>query len=616
VFRWFEKLIPAFPEEAPRQPPPSLWAFCIHYARPMGRVLGAMALFSATAAVAEVALMGFLGRLVEKLAEAERDTFLTEHFNELLLWGALMLLGLPLVKLLYGLFLFQGTLGVFPMRIRWMAHRWLLGQSAQFFADEFAGRLSTKLMQTSLAVRETVVKLLDVMLYVLIYFTGGLLLVGASDWRLAMPMLGWLVLYAGALRFFLPRMKAAAERQANARAQMTGRIVDSYSNIQTVKLFGHAAREEAYAQSGMDRFLGTVHAQMRLVTGVQTTLTTLNGLLMFAVSATAIALWLEEAVGLAAITVALGLVLRLNGMSQWILWELSALFENVGTVVDGMSTLSVPPAIVDSPDAQALKVERGAIAFQQVEFHYGKGGGVLDGFDLEISPGEKVGLVGRSGAGKSTLVSLLLRFHDLEGGRILIDGQDIAELRQESLRSQIGVVTQDSAMLHRSVRENIVYGRPDATEAEVERALRLAHAHDFVPELRDPKGRRGLDAHVGERGVRLSGGQRQRLALARVFVKDAPILVLDEATSALDSEVENAIQESLEDLMEGKTVLAIAHRLSTIAHLDRLVVLDRGAIVEQGTHDELLARDGLYASLWHRQSGGFLAGGLRVPVQA
>jgi len=616
VFRWFEKLIPAFPEEAPDQPPSSLWAFCIHYARPLRRVLGAMALFSAAAAVAEVALMGYLGRLVEKLAEADRATFLTEHSTELFLWGGLMLLGLPLVKLLYGLFLFQGTLGVFPMRIRWLGHRWLLGQSTQFFADEFAGRLSTKLMQTALAVRETVTKLLDVMLYVAIYFTGGLLLIGAADWRLALPMTGWLVLYIGALRFFLPRMKRAAERQAGARALMTGRIVDSYTNIQTVKLFGHAAGEEAHAREGMDGFLETVHAQMRLVTGVQTTLTTLNGLLMFAVSATAIALWMEEAVGLAAITVALGLVLRLNGMSQWILWELSALFENVGTVVDGMSTLSVPPTVVDAPESTDLKVTRGAIRFEQVEFHYGKGSGVLDRFDLDIRPGEKVGLVGRSGAGKSTLVSLLLRFHDLEGGRILVDGQDVSRVRQESLRSQIGVVTQDSAMLHRSVRENIVYGRPDAKEAQVQRALRMAHADDFVPELRDAKGRRGLDAHVGERGVRLSGGQRQRIALARVFVKDAPILVLDEATSALDSEVESAIQESLEDLMEGKTVLAIAHRLSTIAHLDRLIVIDKGVIVEQGTHDQLLAQDGLYASLWHRQSGGFLADGPQLKAQA
>lgn len=607
MLRWFERLIPSFPPEDPEQPPDTLWRFCLHYARPTAPVLAAMACMSALGGVVELFLMGFLGRLVEELSKADRATFFSEYGLELSLWSALMLIVLPAVSLLYGMLLFQGVLGTFPMRIRWLGHRWLLGQSTQFFTDEFAGRLSTKLMQTALAVRETVVKLLDVILYVTVYFMGGVLMTAAADIRLAAPMIGWFVLYVLALRFFLPRLEARSKEQADARALMTGRIVDSYTNIQTIKLFGHAAREEVYARDSMEGFLGTVHRQMRLVTGVQFTLNLLNGALMFSVSATAIVLWIERSIDLAATTVALGLVLRLHGMSQWILWELAALFENIGTVSDGMSTLSASRAVVDVEDAPPLEVRSGRIRFEGVSFHYGKGGGVIEDLSLEIRPGEKVGLVGRSGAGKSTLVNLMLRFHDVERGTITIDGQDISRVQQESLRSQIGMVTQDSALLHRSVRDNVAYGRPGARQSEVDRALALAHADGFVPGLQDAQGRFGLDAHVGERGVRLSGGQRQRIALARVFLKDAPILILDEATSALDSEVESAIQESLEDLMKGKTVVAIAHRLSTIAHMDRLVVIDAGAIIEQGTHDELLARDGLYASLWHRQSGGFLA---------
>ena len=567
-----------------------------------------MATGSAAIALVEVSLMAFLGELVDWLAGSDRDRFLQEHGGALVAWGAVMLLGLPLLGFVYSLLLFQGLLGTFPMRIRWLAHRWLLGQSISFFADEFAGRVATKVMQTALAVRETVIKLLDVMLYVAIYFLGALVLIATTaDIRLTLPMIVWLLLYIGCMRFFLPRLEARAQDQADARSVMTGRIVDSYTNILTVKLFAHSFREESYAREGMSDFLRTVHAQMRLVTGVQTTLYTLNGALLFAVSGLSIWMWVNNAVSLGAITVAVGLVLRLHGMSQWILWEVSSLFENVGTVADGMATLTRSRRVVDAPRAAALSVKSGSVKFENISFHYGKGHGVIESLNLDVRAGEKLGLVGRSGAGKSTLVNLLLRFYDLERGRICIDGQDISQVTQESLRSHIGMVTQDTALLHRSVRDNVLYGRPSASEAELMAAVEQAHAGAFIAELVDGDGRRGLDAHVGERGVRLSGGQRQRIALARVFLKNAPILLLDEATSALDSEVEAAIQDSLYDLMRGKTVIAIAHRLSTIAHMDRLVVLDRGTISEMGTHRELLEVGGIYASLWRHQSGGFLA---------
>lgn len=609
---WFESRIDPFPPEAPRRPPRGLLRFCWHFARPMRGWIALMAALSATVALVEVGLVKFLGQLVDRLDGSSPETLWAEHGWSLVGWAAVMLLVLPGVGFLSSLTLFQGLLGNFPMRIRWLGHRWLLGQSVEFFADEFAGRISTKLMQTSLAVREVVVKLCDVLLYITIYFIGAAALVFSADPRLAAPMLVWLLAYAGVVAWFVPRLGKAAERQADARSSMTGRVVDAYTNIQTVKLFAHAAREESGAKDAMQGFLTTVHAQMRLVTGVQVALYALNGLLLFGVSASSVLLWQGGHVSLGAIAVAIGLVLRLQGMSQWILWEVSALFENIGTVEDGMRTLSVQNEVVDLPDAPPARIERGEVRFEQVSFHYGKGSGVIEGLDLRVAPGEKVGLVGRSGAGKSTLVNLLLRFHDVEKGRILIDGQDVARVQQDSLRRQIGMVTQDTALLHRSVRDNILYGRPEASEAEVLRALADAHAEAFVPELVDGTGRTGLDAHVGERGVRLSGGQRQRIALARVFLENAPLLLLDEATSALDSEVEAAIQESLDRLMEGKTVVAIAHRLSTIARMDRLVILDRGRIVEMGSHAELLERDGLYADLWRRQTDGFLA--VEAPV--
>ena len=454
--------------------------------------------------------------------------------------------------------------------------------------------------------RETVIKFAEVLNYVVVYFLGMLVIVGSADWRLAAPMALWLAGYLLALRYFIPRLGKVSAAQADARSIMTGRIVDSYTNIQTVKLFSHGRRESDYAREGMAEFMQTAYAQGRLISKFYMVVYGLNSLLLLSVGALAIGLWLNEVVTIGAVAVVVGLVLRLYGMSQWIMWEVSGLFENIGTVQDGIASISLPRLVEDRPGAPDLKVDRGEIRFDAIRFHYGKGKGVLEDLTLTIRPGEKVGIVGRSGAGKSTLVNLLLRFYDLEGGRILIDGQDIAAVRQDSLRAAIGVVTQDTSLLHRSVRDNILYGRPDAGEEAVVEAARRAEALGFIPGLADAKGRKGLDAHVGERGVKLSGGQRQRIAIARVMLKDAPILILDEATSALDSEVEAAIQENLYKLMQGKTVIAIAHRLSTIAAMDRLVVMDKGHIVEEGSHDTLIAQGGLYAQLWQRQSGGFL----------
>ena len=561
----------------------------------------------AAIAVAEVWLFGFLGQIVDWLAAQDKETLLSDQFWPLLGMSALVLLGLPLLVWFHSLLTHQTLLGNFPMRIRWLGHRYLMKQSMSYYQDEFAGRVATKLMQTSLALRQCIMTFIEIVNYVVVYFLGMFVIIGSADWRMMLPLACWLILYALLLRFFVPKLGKVSAEQADARSNMTGRIVDSYTNIQTVKLFSHSQREAAFAHDGMDTFLGTVHKQMRLVTQLYGFLYFINCALLFSSAATAIVLWMDNAVTLGAVAVVIGLVLRLFGMSQMVMWQMSTLFESIGTVQDGIGSIAVPQRIVDEPDAPPLKVECGDIAFDHVRFHYGKGHGVMDDFNLHIKPGEKVGIVGRSGAGKSTLVNLLLRFYDVEGGEVRIDDQAIHKVQQDSLRANIGMVTQDTSLLHRSVRDNILYGRPGASEEELMNAVRRAHCEEFIADLSDSKGRTGLDAHVGERGVKLSGGQRQRIAIARVMLKDAPILILDEATSALDSEVENAIQENLYQLMQGKTVIAIAHRLSTIAAMDKLVVMDQGEIIEQGSHEQLLAQDGLYAKLWRHQSGGFLA---------
>jgi ATP-binding cassette subfamily B multidrug efflux pump len=608
---FFERLTRPFPAQEPEQPPKGLLAFCRHYTRGMEWPLLIMSISSALLAILEVSLFSFMGQLVDWLVAKDPESFFSEERANLIWMALVTLVLLPLLTLFHSALVHQTLLGNYPMSIRWLAHRYLLRQSVSFYQNDFAGRIATKVMQTSLAVRETVMKLLDVLVYVLVYFSAMLFFVADADLRLIVPMLVWLVFYIALQLYFVPRLKRVSTAQADARSEMTGRIVDSYTNINTIKLFSHNRREEDYARESREVFLKPVYRQMRLATGLSVSVQSLNYLLVFAVAALSLYLWAGSAITVGAIAIAVSLALRLNGMAQWIMWEVSSLFENIGTVADGVATLAQPASVVDKPDASELQVSRGEIHFAAVSFNYGKAvnqlqAPVINQLELTIKPGEKIGLVGRSGAGKSTLVNLLLRFYDVERGQILIDGQDISQVTQESLRRQIAMVTQDTSLLHRSVRDNISYGKPDATEQELITAAEQAEASLFIHDLTDPKGNTGLDAQVGERGVKLSGGQRQRIAIARVLLKNAPILILDEATSALDSEVEAAIQASLNQLMANKTVIAIAHRLSTIAQMDRLIVLDQGKIVEQGTHAELVAAGGIYAQLWAHQTGGFI----------
>ena len=608
---WLEGYCPPFPSEQPSKPPDTLRGFVAYYTLPFWPLILTSAIFSIVISLIEVYLFSFVGNLVDWLASADRQTFWDVYRHKLMAIAFLVLVILPSLKFLYESIVHQGLLGNFAMRTRWQAHRYLLRQSIEFFQNDFAGRIAAKMMQTSLGVRDAVIKITEVLLYVSVYFTGALILFAASDLRLTAPMVLWLAGYIFTLRYFVPRLREISMEQAEARSMVTGRVVDSYTNIPTVKMFAHAKAEDQYAREGMEVFLDTVYRQMRLSTMLTVVLNWMNAGLLFAVGATSIYLWQQETVTVGAIAFAMGLVMRMQGMSQWILWEIAGLFENIGVVQDGIEAISQDIAITDRENASALNVTGGAIRFDDVGFNYGKEkpdgtGGIIEDFSLLVNPGEKIGLVGRSGAGKSTLVNLLLRFYDVEHGRIEIDGQNIADVSQESLRAHIGMVTQDTSLLHRSVYDNIQYGSNDVTDEDVITAARQARAHDFILDLEDLNGNTGYHAHVGERGVKLSGGQRQRIAIARVLLKNAPILILDEATSALDSEVEAAIQECLYQLMEGKTVIAIAHRLSTIAAMDRLIIMDQGKIVETGTHDQLLRRGGLYADLWARQSGGFL----------
>jgi ATP-binding cassette subfamily B multidrug efflux pump len=609
MFRYFENLVSPYPNTPPPALPHGFFAFLWACARGVRQYIAAMTLFTAVIGVFEALLFSVLGRVVDWLAKVQPSRLWTEQRGHLLLLAAILAGSVVLIGL-QSLLKQQTLAGNFAMRLRWNFHRNMLAQSLSFYQDEFAGRVAAKLMQTALAVRDTWMILADILVFVLIYFVTIALVVGNFHLWLLVPFMGWLAIYLLAIWYFVPRLGAVAMAQADARSMMTGRITDAYTNITTVKLFSHTQREASYVQSAMAEFLRTVYRQMRMVTAFEIVNHALSMGLIGSTAGVTLWLWTQGRVGVGAVAAATAMALRLNGISHWVMWEMASLFEQIGTVQDGITTLARFPTVVDRPDAQPLHVTRGDIRFEGVSFAYGAvsnpAGPVIDNFDLHIRPGEKIGLVGRSGAGKSTIVNLLLRFYDIPQGRVLIDGQDIALATQDSLRAQIGMVTQDTSLLHRSVSDNIRYGRPDAGDAEMEAAAKRAEAHDFIVLLSDAMGRTGYAAHVGERGVKLSGGQRQRIAIARVMLKDAPILLLDEATSALDSEVEAAIQHSLNRLMEGKTVVAIAHRLSTIAAMDRLVVLDKGRIVEEGNHYSLLAEGGLYARLWAHQSGGFL----------
>lgn len=607
IFSWFENRLNPYPESNPTTPKKGLFRFIWSSIAGMKGWILLLAILTVGTGVMEAVLFQFMGTLVDWLGTFTPEKLWQEKGHLLIGMATLLLISIVWGFLASTVHL-QTLQGVFPMRLRWNFHRLMLGQSLSFYQDEFAGRVSAKVMQTALAVRDTVLTLADMFVYVLVYFiTSGVVLVALDSWFL-LPFITWIILFGLILRTLIPKLSKTAQRQADARSLMTGRITDAYSNIATVKLFSHGSREATYAKRSMQDFMVTVHAQMRLATSLDTLTYATNILLTLSTAILGIILWKNGQVGVGAIATATAMALRVNGLSRWIMWESARLFENIGTVNDGMNTLTKPHTIVDKPQASPLQVKQGEIKFNDITFAYDLTKPLLNRFNLTIKPGEKVGLIGRSGAGKSTIVNLLLRFYEAQQGEITIDGQNVLNVQQESLRSQIGLVTQDTSLLHRSVRDNIIYGRPNATDEEMVLAAERAEAADFIPFLTDAQGRKGYDAHVGERGVKLSGGQRQRIAIARVMLKDAPILLLDEATSALDSEVEVAIQESLNKMMENKTVIAIAHRLSTIAAMDRLIVLDKGQIVEQGTHAELLELNGLYAKLWNHQSGGFLSG--------
>ncbi len=606
MLRWFETRIDPFQERPIERPPATLMAFYWHYVRQIWPVFIALIVAGGATAALEVMMFRYIAEIIDIVGKTDPSRVFAEYGSTFLVMALVVLVARPVSSVLQDVITRQVLLPSFPALVRWQGHRYLVRQSLEFFQNDFAGRLATRVIQTGMALRESVVEVFGSLWFVIIYAGGAVLLFADADFWLAVPLLIWIALYIVTLSWFVPRIRDSARQVSYARSTLTGRVVDGYTNITTVKLFSHAEREDAYVRESIADNVSATQAQTRLITAMSAAVTTLNCFLIGATTALAVWLWSTGNVTVGAIALSTGLAIRIYNMSGWIMWVVTGIFENVGVVQEGMETLSRAYAVADKPDARTLKVTRGGVDFDAIRFHYGRESGVIENLKLDIKPGERVGLVGRSGAGKSTLVNLLLRFYDLQGGRILIDGQNIADMTQESLRASIGMVTQDTSLLHRSVRDNIRYGKPDATDEEIWAAAAQVHADSFIPDLVDPAGRRGLDAHVGERGVKLSGGQRQRIAIARVLLKNAPILVLDEATSALDSEVEAAIQDELDTIMAGKTVIAIAHRLSTIARMDRLVVMDKGSILETGTHEELLRRGGIYAGLWRRQSGGFL----------
>ncbi len=607
MFRWFESLIPVFPPADARMPPRNVAAFYVYYLRPVWPVLLATLVAGLLLALVEVAMFDFLGRIVDMVSEQPDAGFFHRHADTLLWMAAITLVARPVLVGLHNLLVNQAIVPGLSNRSRWLMHNYVVRQSLSFFQNDFAGSMANRVMQTGTSLRESAVQMVDSLWYIVVYTGTALYLFAQADWRLMVPLVLWLAAYVVIMWIFVPRAKQRAWIASEARSKAMGRIVDGYTNIPTLKLFAHGGREQAYVAEAIEELAVKHRRQTRITTSLDLTISIVNGFLIAGTCGLALWLWSGGHITVGAITLATGLVIRIHNMSGWIMWTINGIFEDIGTVQDGITTIAQPLTVQDRADAVPLQVREGGVRFEDIHFHYGKQGGVIAGLDLAVKPGEKIGLVGPSGAGKSTLVNVLLRLYDLESGHIRIDGQDIAAVTQESLRGQIGVVTQDTSLLHRSIRDNLLYGRPDATEAELRAAVAKARADAFIETLRDGEGRIGYDAHVGERGVKLSGGQRQRIAIARVLLKDAPILVLDEATSALDSEVEAAIQESLDELMAGKTVIAIAHRLSTIARMDRLVVMEQGRIVETGTHAELIAAGGLYARLWARQTGGFVA---------
>lgn len=607
MFGFFENLVdPYAPYQETDHPPRRLWPFLMEYARPFRAVFAVTALLSVAVASSEILLIWYLGRLVDLLSTNGPAVLWQNHGTEFILVALAVLLLRPLVGGTDVALLHNTILPNFGTMIRWRAHRHVLRQSVSWFENDFAGRLANRIMQTPPAAGDAVFQTFDAVAFALTTVVGAAIMLSGSDPRLLLPLAAWAVGYGFLLRWTIRNAGPAAKASSDARSAVTGRVVDAYSNIHSVKMFAHHDREIAYAKEAIETARNKFQSEMRIITRMDVTLTLLNGFLIVAVSGWALKLWFDGQTSVGAVAAATTLALRLNNMTYWIMWATSALVQALGVVAEGMETITHPVTLTDAPGSEPLVLTGGRIELQGLSHHYGRGAGGLDRISLTVEPGEKLGIIGRSGAGKSTLVKLLLRFYDAEGGRILIDGQDIAGVTQDSLRLNIGMVQQDSSLLHRSVRDNILYGRPDASEAKMIAAAQSAEAHDFILSLEDPEGRKGYDAHVGERGVKLSGGQRQRIALARVILKDAPILVLDEATSALDSEVEAAIQSTLYGVMEGKTVIAIAHRLSTIARMDRIVVLEEGRVVEQGSHPQLLAANGLYARFWNRQSGGFI----------